>query len=643
MSLDYLEQIAVIPNIATTLDEEVLEQIGTDVVQEYEADDNSRSEWLEKQEDAMNLASQLVEPKAYPWPNAANVKYPIMTEAAVQFNARAYPALIPNVNIVKGRPVGEDPDGRKMNQAIRVSKHMSYQILEEMEEWEEEMDRLLLVLPVLGCMFKKTYFDPILGRNKSEAVMPKDLVINYQAKNLASAHRKTHVLHYTQNEINQYVAQGLWLEQDLGQANINSDYGADQREGMSHTLTSDADNFTILEQHRYEDLDQDGIAEPYIVTVDLGTSKVMRVVACYDTEQIVLNEDTGDVVLVPQIQYFTKYGFIPNPDGGFYDVGFGQLLGPINHTVDTIINQLLDAGTMSNLQAGFLSRGVRVKGGNMRFGPGEWKTVQATGDDLRKGIFPLPTREPSNVLFQLLGMMVNAAQRVAGTIDSMVGENPGQNQKATTTMAVLDQGQKVFSGIYKRLHRSFKQELRKLFRLNAQYLSPEDYFNVLDMPEGMESAALIMQEDYNLESVNIIPTADSNVATQQQKLAKAGALMEKLQFGMLNPQEVMKRVLEAEEQPAVELLLNYNPPPNPELVLKQEEIKIKWAEIELDSIKTEQQEIKTQAEVIKLLADAEGVDEGTQLQQYKLQLDELKQRADITSARMSSMQKGSQQ
>ena len=626
MSLKDLTEYEAMDNIAEELDKEYLAKIGGDVIDNFNNDVASRSDWERRYEEAMKLAAQVIEEKTYPWPNAANVKFPLLTEAALQFNARAYPALVAGQDIVKARTVGFDPTGSKMDSAIRVSKHMSYQLLEEMEEWEENMDKLLMAVPIVGCMFKKTYFDPMKGRNCSVTVYPKDFVVDYDTASLEDAYRKSHVMHYTANDIQKSVNSGVFLDCDLGEPTVESNTTKDNLSGLKATKATGGTPYKIIEQHTYLDLDRDGIEEPYIITVEYNSKKVLRIYACYDVEDIQVN-DKGDIYDVPQTQYFVKFGFVPSPDGGFYDMGFGQFLGPINKTVDTIINQLLDSGHMSMLGGGFLSRGVRVKMGNMGFKPNEWKTVNSTGDDLRKGIVPLPTKEPSNVMFQLLGMMINQAQRIASTVDSMVGENPGQNQKATTTLAVIEQGTKVFSGIYKRLHRSFKQELKLLFALNSRYLDEEAYFTVLDPNFPQEQIGKVLQEDYSLEVLNIVPAADTNVTSMQQKMMKAQALFELTQTGMVNMQEVVKRNLEAQEQPAIDVLMNV---PERQPSIDEQKLALEQQKFQLDIEALDLDRVKVHATAIKDLALAEAAEEGTQLDLFKT---ELKTIVDMTKAK----------
>jgi len=367
--------------------------------------------------------------------------------------------------------------------------------------------------------------------------------------------------------------------------------------------------------------------EPYIVTVEKESQKVLRIVSGYDPDFIITNDD-GEVVDAPQIQYFTKYGFVTNPDGGILDLGLGKLLGPTNHAVNTLINQLIDAGTKANMGGGFLGKGLRVKGGKLKFTMGEYKRVDTAGQDLQRNIVTLPTTQPSAVLFQLLGMLINAGQRLSSTLDSQVGENPGQNQKATTSAIVQEAGQKIFNGIYKRNLRSLKKEFKKLFYLNSLYLDDESYLNVLDgqFPKDMERT--IRRMDYDIGSVNITPAADSSYQSQMQKMAKAQALFQKIPTGMVNPQVAMKSVLEAEEQPNIEQIMSLPPPqPSPDMIKQQDESKLAWAKFELDVIMAQQNDIKTQTQAILALAQAEGVEAGHQLTEYKMQLDSLVSRS----------------
>ena len=559
------------------MEDEDLKALGRHCAEEFDEDEASRQEWLDRSEEYMKLAMQVAEYKSFPWPDAANIKYPILSTASIQFASRAYSGLIGNSRPVKGKVIGYDTTGEKLNQAIRVSKHMSYQVLEQMEGWEEDMDKLCMILPILGCVFKKTYYDPIKQQPVSEMVLPKHLAVDYFASNINKARRISHIIEYNENDIVERINRGLFADIEIPTRVYNSgDYRHDDlsREIDGREIGDEGldDTYMFIEQHMWLDLDGDGYKEPYIATVSLDNEEVYRLVRRFTREDVEFSEDGKDTILaIEPTQYFTKFGFIPNPDGGFYDIGFGLLLGPTNEVVNTILNQLIDAGTMSSMQSGFLGRGIRLKKGSTSFSPGEWKQVNNTGEDLKKSILPLPVREPSSVLFQLLGMLVNSAKELSSVSDMMMGKNPGQNQPATTSMAVLEQGQEVFSSIFKRQYRALKQEFKLIYKINALNMPDRAFFQVLDM--GEDQGGEVYKADYNLESVTVTPSADPNIASDSMKLMKSQGLMELLQLGTVNPQEVTRRILEAQEQYGIEKLMEVAPPqPDPELVLRAKEL-----------------------------------------------------------------------
>lgn len=553
--VDPLDQLLSSTNIAEDLDEELLDEIGVSVFEGYERDNASKADWNRMIDDYVKLAAQVKEPKSWPWQNAANVKFPLLSMASLQFQARAYPSLVPSDGkIVNMKVVGMDKQGMKANKADKLAKHMNYQLMKEMKGWDEEMDRLLIQLPIVGCLFKKTYFDPITKTNKSCLLGPKDLVVNYWAPSLEGAYRKTEVIPMTKNEIQGSINAELFLDVELPEPEVAPKFPEKTHihKDDAPSVVDKATPYLILEQHTFWDLDEDGIEEPYIITIEAQSKKVLRMVARWDSDGVKLNDDK-EIICFEPVEYYTKYEFFPNPDGGFYGVGFGHLLGPLNESANTIINQLLDAGTVNNLQSGFLGKNLRLKPGETRLTPGEWRNVPAAGDDIRKQIFPLPTKEPSKVLFELLGLIIQSTKELASVAEIFVGKMPGQNTPATTTMATIEQGMKVFTAIYKRVYRSLAQEFEKLFRLNSIY------------PENVERALIILdepiqQQDYDRKSYDVCPTADPSAVSSTQKLLKAQGLMELLPLGTINVMEVTKRILEAQEQPNLEALLQQPQP-----------------------------------------------------------------------------------
>lgn len=545
-------------NVADLLTEEQLLKIGDDVCTGFNTDLRSREPWENDLEKWTKMALQIADKKTFPWPNAANIKFPLLATAAMQFAARAYPTLVPSDGkVVKCKVIGRDETGEKAERASRVSTHMSYQVLFEMDEWEEDMDRLLISLPIAGTCFKKTYWDAAKQRNCSRLVLPKYLVVNYNAKCLEDAERITEVVFLTKRQVIERQKRKVFLEVDLDDP-ASSDVENLNRVNNAFQLEAEPDEttpYTFLEQHTYLDLDGDDYSEPYIVTVELKSQKVVRIVPRFNSNTVTMDEKEN-VISIDTIHYYTKYGFIFNPDGGFYDIGFGRLLGPINESADTIINQLVDAGSLSNLQAGFIGKGLRIKMGEARFQPGEWKAVNAIGDDLKKQIFPLPVREPSEVLFKLLDLLLKSGKELASVAEIFVGKMPGQNTPATTTMATIEQGMKVFTAVYKRVYRSLAKEFKKLYLLNREYMNQEEYVSIIDQQ--------VPQSDYEGPEDDIIPGADPTAVSSQEKQAKVQSVMQLLQLGTIDPMKATQIYLEAHEIPNWEQLIKQPQPPQPD-------------------------------------------------------------------------------
>ena len=628
------------PNIASLLSKQDLETIGVQVVRDFDNDLLSRSSWEKRTEASLKLALQVAENKNFPWANASNVKFPLITIAALQYHARSYPVLIDSDLPVKCRVVGDDKDGLRALRSTRVEQHMSYQLLEEDEDWESEMDKVLITQPIIGCAFKKTYHDPVRKHNISENVLARDLVVNYWTKSLETSSRVTHVLQMTKNEIYERTARGLWLEgisegrqqQQSSIAMGNPLQNAqDKAQGMQPPEPNDSSTpIEILEQHRYLDLDGDGYEEPYIVYVRRDNKKVARIVARYTKNDIERNKDNV-ILSIKAEQYFTKYPFIPSPDGGFYDLGFGVLLGPLNESINTIINQLVDAGTMANTAGGFLSRGIKLRGGNYTFNPMEWKHVDTTGDDLRKGIVPLPVREPSQVLFTLLNLLINYGERIGGSVDILTGQNPGQNTPAETTRTMAEQGMKIFNGIFKRTHRSLKQEFRKLYRLNQIFVTENTPY-----VSNAKGTGIVLASDYEGPVTDVMPTADPSITSDAQRLNQAAAIAARVAAtpGLYNRYEAEYTFLKAIKVTNIDRILpdpkgpNAVPPPvNPKVQIEQLRQQAKQASDQLNMkmalLKLMGEAELNQAQIQKLEAEVEQIKIGIVTEGEKLRIQEI--------------------
>lgn len=666
-------------NIAELLSEDDLQRIGLKVVEDYEQDENSRADWKKMAQEAMDIAMQVAQDKNFPWPGASNVKWPGLTIASLQFNARAYPALVPGTDVVKCRVIGPDPDGGEHQRALRIARHMSYQVLEKDSNWESDMDRLLIMAPIVGTLFKKTYFDPVKKSCVSELVTPFELVVPYFAKSLEDAARITHCIDLLPNAVEERKRKGIFLDVDLGPVEMPTSPDEVERRhnrGLVAPASDDDAPRRILEQHRWLDLDDDGYEEPYIVTVDKSSAKVLRLIKRYAQESIETDRDEeikaiaqgamaqaqadelfgpqimeaaeqridelykkAEILSIKPVHYFTKFGFIPAPDGSFYDVGFGTIQRPIVESINTMLNQLIDSGTLQNSASGFVSRSSRMKKGDMKFKPFEWKQIDVVGGNLRDAIVPLPVQAPSNVLFSALQLLINYSERMFSVSEMMTGQTPGQNTPATTSMAALEQGMKVYSGIFKRMYRSLKDEFKKIYELNKLYLDPVEYFVVVGTGEQAE----VYAQDYQ-HATSIVPAADPSVSSDQQRQMQAEFLANRAYtVPGYNTAAAERNLLEAYRIPGADVLYPLDeqgqpaiqPPPNPEIELKkadherrvqegQGKLELGLKQLELDAAKLGAEIGKMEADIELAIAKAEAEVAGIAIEEARLRLDAMK-------------------
>ena len=600
---DYLDYALSQSNLAKKLKgkknkdgEDILACMGQEIRTGFDNDETSRQQWCDKNEEWMKLALLVRENKTFPWPKASNVKYPLLATAAMQFSARAYPALVPSDgHIVKTKVVQSDPADDVWSAANHVAQHMSYQVLERIPNWEENMDKLLMTMAISGICFKKTYCDEQAGTHISSLVYPENFVVNYHAKSLESAYRKTEILRYNENEYREKVNNDEeFLDVDLSSPTVEQE--KEQKHAATGVTAPPLDKSTphvFLACHTFWDLDDDGYEEPYIVVIHKDTKQVVRVQARWCMKGVKRGEDKKIICIEP-LEYFTAFPFIPNPEGSIYALGFGLLLGPLNEAVNSIINQLVDAGTLNNMQSGFVGKGLRLRMGTTSLQPGEFKIVNATAEDLQKGIFVMPTKEPSNVLFQLMNMLITSGNQLASIAEIFVGKMPGQNTPATTTQETVQQGMAVFTAIYKRVYRSLAQEFRKLYNLNR--IMPD-----LVAQDAKDSGIQVAATDYQLPLWVIIPGADptgDSGTVKQSKLQQVGAL---LQLGTIDPMVYTRRVLDANEIPnAQQLIKQPQPaPPDPKAQQIQQEMQ-QGAQEHQQKMEAGQQDVQNKAAVAQI-------------------------------------------
>ncbi len=648
------------PNLVSRFGAKDLETIGRWCWDGYAADLQSRLPWERRSNAAMNLAMQIQEDKNFPWPGCSNVIFPLVTIAALQFSSRSYQNVIQGSDIVKYKFMGgEDPGQLNKKRADRIGKHMSWQVLEEDCSWEEQHDRLLINLGIVGTNFVKTYFSPTRSHNVSELVMARDFVINYWAKNVEDCPRKTHITYLTRNEVHERIVSKqfkdvrneAWYNQVPTQASTGLNFQSDNRQGKVPPVADRDTPFKFLEQHRYLDLDNDGYQEPYIVTFEEQSKCVVRITARWERmEDVQKDSDTDEIISIRRTEYFTKYGFIPAPDGGIYDVGFGTLLGPLNESVNSGINQLIDAGTMHNSNGGFLGRGVKIRGGTYTIAPFQWVRVDSTGDDLRKAMVPFPTKEPSNVMFQLLELLIEYTDRIAGTTETMVGVSPGQNTPAETSRNTMEQGMKVYAGIFKRIWRAMKEEFKKLHKLNAMYLPSKMRFGT--------SGEYITREDYLTDSDLVVPVADPNVVSDGLRLVQAQSVrVAAHEVPGYDLAIVEKNYLKALKVDSIDTFYpgadKVPPLPNPKAALEQLKLegvkmKLEWEKQKFIADLMEQRKLnqaqinKLNADIIKILSDIKMENAQFKLEAFEMMVDSLVKHDEMLGRRIDQAQNQAQ-
>lgn len=586
-------------NVAEILDQDRLDVISEQVINDYDTDRESMHDWLESTEQAIKLASQLIESKTEPWPGAANVKHALILEACIQFASRALPEFLRDGKIVKSRTYGKDVERDKAMRADRIEQFMNFELMERIVGWEEGFDKLLSTLAMVGTMFKKTYYCPVARKNKSDVCMPDKVTINQSVNSLEEARRITHEIELYPSQIQERIRVGAFLDVELSE------------ECDVAQPDNDKPNI-LLEQHRFLDLDNDGYPEPYIVTVHETERKVLRITPCFDLEDVLIETTDSEDFVVQHIQkrqYFSDFHFIRAIDGGYFSYGFGYLLSHATHTINTLLNQIIDAGTLDNLQSGFIGKGARVKGGQVEFKPGKWIKSDASGTDLRNSIVPLPTKGPSQTLLSLVQFLLQSYYRMISISDIMSGQISGSNTTAAEAMQAVEQGMKVMNAIHKRVYRGLKKELQNLYLLNRDYLSQEEYEIVLD------DDLADVDEDFESLSMDIVPIADPSRSSQLEELMNLRMAAELVQtIPEIDRRELGRRVLTAMRLENVDALLPPVDPNEPtpqqqqmaeELQRQADELDAKNRELAVKEGELQLKVFKAQYEIAKLAADAE--------------------------------------
>ena len=511
-------------NLAELIDDSILSEISTELLGLYADDVSSRMDWEDAYTKGLDLLGIKQIERTEPFEGASGVTHTLISESAVQFQAQAYKELLPAGGPVRTRIVGVK-DAAREEQANRVKDFMNYQITEVMEEYDPGMDQMLFYLPLSGSTFKKVYFDPLRNRAVSEFIPAQDVVVPYSATDLFTSPRVTHVLNMTENDIRKLQVMGAYRDVDIGGGGDPEQNQVDQKvdelQGTARAHTGDMR--TILEMHAeldiegFEDLDQagepTGIKLPYIVVIDKDSGKILS---------LRRNWDELDPLKRKQ-QYFVHYRFMPGL--GFYGFGLIHMIGSLGRAATSILRQLIDAGTLANLPAGFKAKGVRVRDNDSPLQPGEWRDIDAPGGDLRNALVPLPYKEPSGTLAQLLGALIEDGRRFVSIADQQIS-NMSQEMPVGTTVAILERGLKVLSAIHKRLHYAQKIEFKLLAKIFAKNLPPVYPYEVSGSQQQIKA------QDFD-DRVDVLPVSDPNIFSMAQRVTLAQT---QLQLAQSNPQ-----------------------------------------------------------------------------------------------------------
>ena len=510
-------------NLAEVMEDQDLDELGTSLFEKYTEYKESRGDWEQSYREGLDLLGFKYERRTEPFRGASGVNHPVLAEAVTQFQAQAYKELLPADGPVRAQILG-DVTNEKQDQAHRVKDFMNYQLMDQMQEYEPEFDQMLFYLPLSGSTFKKVYYDDLLGRAVSKFVPADDLIVPYSANSLEDAEAIVHVIKMSENELRKQQVSGFYRDIELGQPPVTTNQ-LEEKERKLEGISKDGqeDQFTILEMHvnldlpGFEDMGTDGqqtgIKLPYIVTIAESNNKILSIRRNF----------TADDPTKEKIKYFVQFKFLPGT--GFYGFGLIHMIGGLTRTATAALRQLLDAGTLANLPAGFKTRGIRIRDDAQPLQPGEFRDVDAPGGNIKDQFMQLPFKGPDATLLQLMGIVVNAGQRFAAIADMQVGD---MNQQAAvgTTVALLERGSRVMSAIHKRLYVGLKQEFKLLAEVFKTYL-PQEY--PYDVPGATRN---IKVQDFD-DRIDILPIADPNIFSQTQRISMAQS---QLQLAQSNPQ-----------------------------------------------------------------------------------------------------------
>jgi len=650
-----------------------LSDLGREVKRRFDEDWESMQEWMDSVDQSVKLMKQEFNTKSTPWEGASNFKSPILSEASISFGDKATLEILRPRNLVKADIIGRDLQGKKKELSERVVEAMNYQVNYGMEHWRDDQETMLYVLPNVGCIFKKTVFDPLEGKTASHIIEYPNFAINQSTRNMATARSFTQILDVDSSGANMRMEAGMWSDVDLYPEDAEGDEGSNEAAGTLHA-EDNPDRF--LEQHCFADLDDDGIDEPYIITIHESTMTIVRIVARFDKRSFMVKTPQGQIknlidvigeetvraqqagealpevadisnlqlIRVEPVEQITKYGFIPSPNGTFLDLGYAHLLAAITQGVNTTTNQLTDAGTLRNTGGGFMAKGFRKKMGPVKLKIGQYQSTNIAAKDLHAGILPNPSPEPSITLFQLNEKLENQGRNFAAIVDAS-GQITG-NTAPTTALALIQESLISTSALMGRVIKGMSNEFQIIFKLNQTTFDPELYKTILDDPEA--NAIL----DFNNQTLDIKPTASPEMSSKLQRIQLSDVEMSQIPMVIQaggNPTPIVKSFYERIGSDNVDEIFPENPTDaqaaemarftqaqEQENALAAQQLELTQLQTDILSREQDRLDAETTIKIEKTLGELEKMHTESLLNLEKAETEETKNGISIYTARLES-------
>lgn len=672
-------------NLAEDMDEADLVMIGSRVKRQYDQDLTSMDDWKNAVDKGIELMKQEYSGKSFPWDNASNYKDPILTEAATMFGDKASLELLRSPDLVSAAVIGKDPEGKKKAVCERIKEAMNYQINYDMDGWRDDQERLFYCLPVVGSVFKKLVYDPVEKKAESLVIYYPDFVVNQATKSMTRCRSFSHVLEFSRNEVDERVRCGKWLDPFKEQNDKeDGDYGSNEQQEVLQNMDNP---LKYIEQHTFYDLDDDGYEEPYIITIQEASGKVVRILPRYDERSIIVEyqekympvsevigiEEEQEIkgyggeeglallgmekpkidpnkyklIKIEPFQNVVKYGFITAPDNTFLDLGYSHLLAALVMNINTTTNQINDRATLENLGGGWLAKEFKVKQGSMKFRMGEYKQTEIPAEKLAKGIFPQPLQAPSQAAAGMRETMVERAKTFLAVVD--ISGKLQANTPPTTALAIIQEAIIPTTALFKRILSAESKEFQILFRINQRTFPKDKYQKILDEQDADPMV------DFNIDTLDIIPTANAEMSSKMHRLQTAMLEMEQIPLILQmqgNPVPIVKNFFDAIGSELVDLIFPEEGSMSPadtqarNAMLEQQKIANELAQRQLQLLEREQKRLdaetesgitKQKAEIKKIAAEVIKTLTEANLNNEKAESEEVKNRLSVYTQTMQTM------